>query len=98
MTSRIEQEFDPDRLTLKLKVSLAADQSAVDAVVQNIMQVVRRMECAHGKEDAIELSLAEALANAVVHGAKSDPSKQIECDVVCDEKSGMLIVVRDPGE
>ena len=91
-------EFEPDKLELKLKVSLAADRQAVDAVVQNIMQLVRKMQCATGKEDAIELALAEALANAVVHGAKSDPSKQVECDVACDEERGMLIVVRDPGD
>jgi len=41
--------------------------------------------------------LTEALANAVVHGAKSDPSKTIECDVACDEHRGILIIVRDPG-
>ena len=37
------------------------------------------------KYDAIELALTEALANAVVHGAKADPSKIVECDVVCNE-------------
>jgi serine/threonine-protein kinase RsbW len=91
-------EFDTHHLALKLKVSLAADRGAVDAVVQRIMEVVRKMECASGKEDAIELALAEALANAVVHGAKCDPSKRVECDVACDEQHGMLIVVRDPGD
>jgi len=61
------------------------------------MQVVRDTECAIGKEEAIELALSEALANAVIHGAKSDPLKVVECDVACEEKLGMLIVVRDPG-
>jgi serine/threonine-protein kinase RsbW len=56
------------------------------------------MQCITGREDAIELALAEALANAVVHGAKADPSQVIECDVACDEDRGMLIVVRDPGK
>ena len=55
------------------------------------------MKCADGREDDIELALSEALANAVVHGAGSDPSKIVECDVACDEEHGMLIVVRDPG-
>jgi serine/threonine-protein kinase RsbW len=89
--------FDPDRLVLKLKVTLAADRNAIDPVVQGIMDVVRNMQCATGKEDAIELALSEALSNAVVHGAKGDPKKVIECDVACDEARGMLIVVRDPG-
>jgi serine/threonine-protein kinase RsbW len=58
---------------------------------------VRETKCAPGHEDDIELALTEALANAVVHGAKNDPSKIIECDVACDENRGILIVVRDPG-
>jgi serine/threonine-protein kinase RsbW len=89
--------WDPEKLVLKLKVTLAADRTAIDPVVQGIMDVVRNMQCATGKEDAIELALSEALANAVVHGAKGDPKKIVECDVACDETRGMLIVVRDPG-
>ena len=89
--------FDPEKLVLKLKVTLAADRCAIDPVVQSIMEVVRNQQCAIGKEDAIELALSEALANAVVHGAKGDPKKIVECDVACDEARGMLIVVRDPG-
>ena len=95
--SRAPCTFDAETLTLKLSVSLAADRDAVDPVVVNIMNLVREMKCAVGREDDIELALTEALANAVVHGAKSDSSKVIECDVACDEKRGILIVVRDPG-
>jgi len=93
-----EYDFDPERLNLRVRVTLAADRKAVDPVVEQIMQAVREMKCANGKEDAIELSLEEALANAVVHGAKEDPNKVIECLVACDEQRGILIIVRDPGE
>jgi serine/threonine-protein kinase RsbW len=89
--------FDAEKLNLKLSVTLLADRDAVDPVVRSIMDVVREMKCAPGREDDIELALTEALANAVVHGAKSDTSKIIECDVACDEERGILIVVRDPG-
>jgi serine/threonine-protein kinase RsbW len=61
------------------------------------MKIVEEMKCAQGEEEAIELALTEALANAVIHGAQSDPSQIVECDVACDEARGMLIVVRDPG-
>jgi|SRR4029077_1768239 serine/threonine-protein kinase RsbW len=90
--------FEADKLILKLKVTLAADPNAIEPVVEGVMEIVRGMQCAAGNEDAIELALSEALANAVVHGAKADPSKIIECDVGCDESRGMLIVVRDPGQ
>lgn len=90
--------FESDKLRLKLSVTLCADRMAIPPVVQGVMDLVREMKCAEGKEDDIELALTEALANAVVHGAKGDASKTIECDVCCDENRGMLIVVRDPGE
>ena len=93
-----ECDFDPEKLILRVRVTLAAKRQAVDEVVQRVMETVRQMKCANGKEDAIELSLQEALANAVVHGAKEDPSKIVECLVACDEQRGMLIIVRDPGE
>ncbi|MBI3646449.1 MAG: ATP-binding protein [Acidobacteriales bacterium] len=89
--------FDAQKLILKLSVTLCADRKAVDPVVQSVLEVVREMKCAAGQEDDIELALTEALANAIVHGASSDPTKIIECDVACDEAHGMLIVVRDPG-
>jgi len=66
-------------------------------VVRSVMDIVRNMQCATGKEDDIEVALTEALANAVVHGAKEDPKKIVECLVACDEERGMLIMVRDPG-
>ena len=89
--------FDAEKLDLKLSVTLAGDRSAVDPVVRGVMNIVRELKCAPGSEDDIELALTEALANAVVHGARSDPSKIIECDVAWDAERGMLIVVRDPG-
>jgi serine/threonine-protein kinase RsbW len=92
-----EKDFDPDQLNLRLRVTLAADRMAVDPVVQQVMSVVHQMNGVEGKEDAIELSLQEALANAVIHGAKEDPTKIVECLVSSDQERGILIVVRDPG-
>jgi serine/threonine-protein kinase RsbW len=92
-----ESSNPEDKLELKLSVTLAADHDAVDPVVRSVMEVVREMKCAPGSEDNIELALTEALANAVVHGAKGDATKIVECDVACDDKRGVLIIVRDPG-
>ena len=89
--------FDAKKLDVKLSVTLAADRNAIDPVVRSVMEVVRKTQCAPGREDDVELALAEALANAVVHGAKNDSSKIVECDVACNESGGLLIVVRDPG-
>ena len=90
--------FDSENLLLELRVTLAAEKNAIDPVVTSIMDIVRKMQCATGKEDSIELALTEALANAVVHGCECDASKVIECCVACDEEHGMLIIVRDQGK
>jgi serine/threonine-protein kinase RsbW len=92
-----EKDFDPDQLNLRLRVTLAADRKAVEPVVEEVMTVIRQMEGIVGKEDAIELALQEALANAVIHGAKEDSSKTVECLVSTDQERGILIIVRDPG-
>src|SRR5882724_1605164 len=92
-----EYDFDPEKLEVRVRVTLAADRKSVDPVVEQVMEAVRQMKFIDGKEDAIELALQEALANAVVHGAKEDPTKIVECLVAGDEQRGLLIIVRDPG-
>ncbi len=89
--------FHHDKLTMKLDVVLPADESLIAPTVRRIMEVVAGIECSKGKEFEIETALLEAVANAVRHGAKNDPSKKVEVIVVCEEPQGMLIVVRDPG-
>jgi serine/threonine-protein kinase RsbW len=93
-----ECEFDPEKLRLRVRVTLAADRKSVDPVVEQVMEAIHQTKCLDGKEDAIELALQEALANAVIHGAKEDPTKIVECLVACDDERGVLIIVRDPGE
>jgi len=63
-----------------------------------VMELAQEMDCTTGKEFEIETALREALANAIVHGCKQDPSQKIQLCVGCDQSRGMLIIVRDPGE
>ncbi|MBZ5699222.1 MAG: ATP-binding protein [Acidobacteriia bacterium] len=79
------------------EVMLAADINAISPVVSLVMRMVSEMKYAAGKEFHIEIALREALANAILHGCKADPSKKIECSVTADKDRGILIVVRDPG-
>jgi len=90
-------EFNRNKLMTRLDVTFNADPSAINGVVEEVMAMARKLECAAGKEFEIETALREALANAIVHGCKNDPSKKVECFVACEDDRGMLIVVRDPG-
>jgi serine/threonine-protein kinase RsbW len=90
-------DFQTEDLLVKVDLTLPADANAITPIVGRVMRVVTEMGCAAGREFEIELSLREALANAIEHGSGNDPSKQVECCVACDHARGMLIVVRDPG-
>jgi serine/threonine-protein kinase RsbW len=90
-------DFDGKKLLLRLDITVSATVSSIAPVVERVMELVAEIECSKGKEFEIEMALREALANAVLHGAKDDPSKQIQLCVACDEQRGMLIIVRDPG-
>src|SRR5262249_23093457 len=50
-----------------------------------------------GKDMEIGLALQEALANAIVHGCKSDPKLTVTCRVELPQPAEMRIVVRDSG-
>ncbi len=93
----IRCEFDSDNLLLKLDATLQADIHAMSPVIESIMEIVKDMGCAAGREFEIELALNEALANAIEHGSAHDSAKRIQCCVACDHARGMLIIVRDPG-
>jgi serine/threonine-protein kinase RsbW len=90
-------EFDTEKLLLHLDMCLAADRNAVDDLIGQIMTAVTQSGCAAGKEYQVRLALDEALTNAIVHGCRNDPTKTIQCCVLCEEEGGMLIIVRDPG-
>ena len=90
-------EFEGKKLLLRMNVAIPGDPNAISPVVQGVMQIAAEMKCAAGKEFEIETALREALANAIRHGCGNDPSRSVECTVMCDETRGMLIVVRDPG-
>jgi len=91
-------ELESDKLIVRLQVTIPADVNSISPVVDGIMHLVRQMGCAAGKEFAVETALREALANAIVHGCKNDPRKEVQCCVACDESRGLLLIVRDPGE
>jgi serine/threonine-protein kinase RsbW len=63
-------------------------------------EALSRLNAASFSEDdrfAIETALREALANAVLHGAKCDASKLIFGIFTCEPDGSVTIVVRDPG-
>ena len=80
-----------------MQLSIPCDVDAIESVVHRVMQIIRRTNCAPESHFEVELALREALANAVVHGCRSDTTKLVQLCVAYDEPDGLLIVVRDRG-
>ncbi len=80
------------------EVTLPGEIKAISAVVEWVMHLVKDMKFAPGKEFEIEMALREALANAITHGCKGDPTKKIDFSITEEPGRGILIVVRDPGQ
>jgi anti-sigma regulatory factor (Ser/Thr protein kinase) len=83
--------------TCELNMVIPAEPGAIATVSEGVMQVLRKQSWDEGVATDVELALQEALANAVRHGCKGDPTKQVQCCVSCDRSGEIVIVVRDPG-
>jgi serine/threonine-protein kinase RsbW len=90
-------EFDAGQIVVRVQKEVPGHVEAIAPVVEQIMEVVRQQGCAEESEFEIEVSLFEAIANAVEHGCGHDPDKRVEVVVACEEHRGMIIIVRDPG-
>jgi anti-sigma regulatory factor (Ser/Thr protein kinase) len=84
--------------TCQINMVIPADPAAVVRVTEGVMRVLQEKP-GFNPDDAfnVELALQEALANAIRHGCRNDPTKQVQCCVAIDESGEVLMVVRDPG-
>ena len=80
----------------KLDITFPAQVERIAGVVEKVVALARQLHGQTDKEQELALALTEALANAVKHGSKNDPSLQVQCQVIT-EGSAMTIIVRDSG-
>lgn len=62
------------------------------------MQAMQRWCCCEGNEFAVELSLSEALENAVIHGNGMDPEKSVQIDCRFERGKGVWFSIKDHGK
>jgi len=80
-----------------LDLRIPADFEAIGRVTDTISGILERLEVQEEKRHEISLAVQEALANAVVHGCKNDPSKEIRCRLRRDSQGAIVVTVTDPG-
>ena len=83
--------------TCQLDLTLPADPSAIPRITDGVAAVLRGKQWPEADIMAVELALQEAVANAIRHGCRNDPTKRIQCCVTVDASDDVVIVVRDPG-
>jgi anti-sigma regulatory factor (Ser/Thr protein kinase) len=62
-----------------LDLRMPGDVTAISAVTDLISATLSELDVPEEKQLEIALAVQEALANAVIHGCKSDPSKEVRC-------------------
>ena len=83
--------------TCQLDLTVPADPSAIPRITEGVTAVLRVKHWAEDDVMAVELSLQEAIANAIRHGCRDDRTKQVQCCVSVDASGEVVVVVRDPG-
>jgi anti-sigma regulatory factor (Ser/Thr protein kinase) len=83
--------------TCELNLVIPADPAAIPKVSEGVQQLLRSKHWPDDEIMKVELALDEALANAIRHGCKGDPTKSEQCVVTSDASGELMVVVRDPG-
>ncbi len=83
--------------TCKLNLVIPADTAAMEKVTAGVNELLASKHWPKEKIMDVELAVQEALVNAIHHGCKNDPEKQVQCCVTFNEAGDLVIVVKDPG-
>ena len=87
----------PYTSTCVMNIVVPAEPDSIPRVSEGVKQLLEGKGWGEDQIMPVELALDEALANAIRHGCKSDPSKQVQCIVTTDARGEVVIAVRDPG-
>jgi serine/threonine-protein kinase RsbW len=90
-----ESEIVPPR---EIRLSMRSEVSAISPFIDAFINRLKHSSCVCGDPNDIEVALREALANAVIHGNREDPAKQVHLSFRCDEAGDLFFVVRDEGQ
>jgi len=87
----------PYTSTCEMNIVVPAEPASIPKVSEGVKQLLQGKGWTEDEVMPVELALDEALANAIRHGCKNDPSKKVQCIVTTDDHGELVIAVRDPG-
>jgi len=83
--------------TCQMDLTIPADPSAIPRIAEGVTAVLREKGWQDTEVIAVELSVQEAIANAIRHGCQNDATKHVQCCLMVESSGEVVIVVRDPG-
>lgn len=81
----------------EMNITVPAVPASIPTVSEGVKQLLEGKGWAEEQIIPVELALDEALANAIRHGCRNDPTKLVQCIVTTDGAGEVVIAVRDPG-
>ncbi|HWR52886.1 MAG TPA: ATP-binding protein [Bryobacteraceae bacterium] len=94
----IECNYDKSEVVVILDEEIHSSRHDIEAVLRRLMDQISGMPCSDGHVREIELALAEALANAIVHGNREDPDKYVHVWAGCVKSEQLILAITDQGE
>jgi len=82
----------------EIEAWMPGEIKAISPLMDRLMRLIEGSHCVCGEEPSIELALAEALNNAVVHGNRMDRQKLVHVLCRCELGNGVSVVVTDQGQ
>jgi serine/threonine-protein kinase RsbW len=82
----------------EIEAWMPSEIKAISPLVDRLMRLIEGSHCVCGEEPSVELALAEALNNAVVHGNRMDRQKLVHVLCRCELGNGVSVVVTDQGQ
>lgn len=83
---------------IRLRSHVNSTNKALNQAVRSVLRIAVKCGCGPGHRTDLEISLREALANAMIHGNAYHDSKRIFLRCYGSPRTAMLILVRDEGE
>jgi serine/threonine-protein kinase RsbW len=81
----------------ELNIVIPADFNHIETVHNGANELLLSKGWSEDERADVTLAIDEALTNAIRHGCKNDPTKEVQCLLSFDDAGEIVIVVRDPG-
>ncbi len=96
--ARFSQKNSRSSSVLEIDFWMPSEVQAISPLVERLLVLLERSQCAPGEEFNVEMALREALGNAVVHGNHEHPRAKVHIRCRCWPGKEISIVVTDQGK